>query len=238
MQPPSEKIEVGFRVRGPVDRAILHEIWAADAYRVRTLPFTPKTVIDIGAHIGGFALLAATAWSGCRVIACECDPDNLQLLNTNIAGHPQIEVVEAAIVGKDISEIEFHAVSDKAGDNSGGGSCFLREPGSQTVRVPALSIVKLWQSKQLEMCDLLKLDCEGAELPILTALGQAGLLDRVRHIVGEWHAWEGEGNAEPNITARLSALLKSTHELVLRPRPGVGLGYFTATRKSEQDKEE
>ena len=66
-----EKIEVGLRVRGLVDRAILHEIWAADAYRIRTLPFIPKTVIDIGAHIGGFALLAATAWPG-RTRATSC----------------------------------------------------------------------------------------------------------------------------------------------------------------------
>ena len=230
-----EKIEVGFRVRGPVDRAILHEIWAADAYRIRTLPFIPKTVLDIGAHIGGFALLAATGWRGCRVIACECDADNLHLLKTNIAGHSQIEVVEAAIVGEDISEIEFHAVSDKAGDNSGGGSCFIPEPGSEPVQVPALSILRLWQSKQLETCDLLKLDCEGAELPILTALGQRGLLDRIRHIVGEWHAWEDEADAESNTTAQLATLLKPTHELVLRPRPGVGLGYFTATRKRDCD---
>ena len=231
MQPPSEKIEVGFRVRGPVDRAILHEIWAADAYRVRTLPFTPNTVIDIGAHIGGFALLAATAWPGCRVIACECDADNLQLLKANVTGHPEIEVVEAAIVGADISEIEFHAVADKAGDNSGGGSCFIREPGSQAVRVPALSIVKLWQTRQLQTCDLLKLDCEGAELPILAALGQARLLVGVRHIVGEWHAREDQPDSQLTITARLRSLLESTHELALRPRPGVGLGYFTATRR-------
>src|SRR5205085_11604345 len=118
-----------------------------------------------------------------------------------------------------------------AGDNSGGGSCFFREPGTQPVRVPALGIVKLWQTRQLQTCDLLKLDCEGAELPILAALGQAELLAHVRHIVGEWHAREGEADSPATITEQLNSLLESTHELSLRPRPGVGLGYFTATRK-------
>jgi hypothetical protein len=63
--------------------------------------------------------------------------------------------VEAAIVGEEVAEVEFHAVADKAGRNIGGGSCFLREPGSQAMRVPALSIRKLWREQHIDRCDLL-----------------------------------------------------------------------------------
>src|SRR5258707_555735 len=107
--------------------------------------------------------LAATLWPGCRLIACECNPDNVALLKRNLlqadketgrGGDKETlanaRIVEAAIVGEEVSEVEFHAVADKAGRNSGGGSCFLREPGSQAMRVPALSIRKLWREEHID----------------------------------------------------------------------------------------
>jgi len=178
---------------------------------------TEKTIVDIGAHIGAVAVLAATLWPGCRLIACECDPDNLTLLKRNLQAlgengvrpseeipkgqtpFPNVRIVEAAIVGEEVAEVEFHAVADKAGRNSGGGSCFLREPGSQAIRVPALSIRKLWREQHIDRCDLMKLDCEGAELPILAALAGAGLLPRIRCLVGEWHVLPEHGQTPESV---------------------------------------
>jgi FkbM family methyltransferase len=56
--------------------------------------------------------------------------------------------------------------------------------------VPAMSILKLWHAKQIDTCDLLKLDCEGAELSLLAALSGARLLAQVRHIVGTVRLWD------------------------------------------------
>src|SRR5437868_4712589 len=83
-------MEIPFRMRGQVDQDIFHEVWQADVYRIRqlaaALPGNPaeRTIVDIGAHIGAFAVLAATTWPGCRLIACECDADNLMLLKENL----------------------------------------------------------------------------------------------------------------------------------------------------------
>src|SRR6266404_4525011 len=86
--------QIAFWVRGPVDQDILFEVWTADGYGVRELAAawsgdhattgTEKTIVDIGAHIGAFAVLAATLWPGCRLIACECDPENIVLLKRNL----------------------------------------------------------------------------------------------------------------------------------------------------------
>jgi len=121
-------------------------------------------------------------------------------------------------------------VADKAGRNSGGGSCFLREPGSQTMRVPALSIRKLWRDYQIGACDLMKLDCEGAELPILAALAQAGLLKDIRHLAGEWHVLVEHGQTPASVMSNLRSILSPTHHVAIGQRPGVGLGYFRAIR--------
>ena len=68
--------QIAFCMRGPVDQDILHEVWVTDAYGVHDLAAawsgddattaTEKTIVDIGAHIGAFAVLAATLWPGCR----------------------------------------------------------------------------------------------------------------------------------------------------------------------------
>ena len=58
LRTPKGSVEIPFSVRGLEDLAIIHEVWVDDAYRVRGLAHPPHTVIDIGAHIGAFSLLA------------------------------------------------------------------------------------------------------------------------------------------------------------------------------------
>src|SRR5262249_54020392 len=94
-----QAVEGPFPAPGPVDRAILQEVWDRDVYGVRNLGGLPVTVVDVGAHIGAFSLLAAAAWPGARVLACEADPENCALLRENLAGRANVEVVAAAVVG-------------------------------------------------------------------------------------------------------------------------------------------
>ncbi len=60
----------------------------------------PRAVVDLGAHIGVFSLLAARTSPEVRAIAFEPGPDNARLLRRNVALNPQlaprIEVHEAA----------------------------------------------------------------------------------------------------------------------------------------------
>jgi FkbM family methyltransferase len=222
------RVEIPLTVRGPVDRAIIQEVWERDAYGVQALDEVPATVVDIGAHIGVFTLLAAEAWPGARVIACEADPENFALLRENVAGRCSVETVQAAVVGADATEVDFRCVADKAAHNSGGGSCVRDEPGSTLIRVAAISAVRLWRSRALSCCDLLKLDCEGAELPILRALAEAALLGGFRRIVGEWHAGDARPQTSERVKAELRGVLQATHEVTFNGAPGWREGRFAA----------
>jgi FkbM family methyltransferase len=228
-------LELPFFTRGPVDRAIVQQIWDKDVYGVRDIP-APAVVLDVGAHIGAFSLLAAEAWPGARVIACEPDPENAALFRRNLAGRRGIELVEAAVLGEEFQVILFHAVADKAAHNSGGGSCARDEPGTVRVCVPAVSAVQLWQSKGISTCDLLKLDCEGSEVPILGNLAAAGLLAGIRLIVGEWHANEDRPEAREGVKANLRTIFRGTHEVTFSGERAGREGYFTAkaVRRSEK----
>lgn len=199
-------------------------------YALRGIAEAPATVIDVGAHIGGFCLLARELWSATRVVACEADPENFELLERHTRSRA-IEAVQAAIVGDDVREVEFNCVVDKVTGNSGGGSCVRIEPGSRKRRVPALSIVKLWNLKTIASCDLLKLDCEGSEMSILRALAVAGLLPTIRRIVGEWHTDNSERETAKGLEGEFRKILGATHDLVFRVRGGRE-GEFSAQLRS------
>jgi FkbM family methyltransferase len=219
------------RIRGPVDVAIARDLWDKDVYRLRTISTPPALVLDIGAHIGIFSLLAAHTWPSARIIACEADPENAIVLRQNVAARPGIETVEGAIVAEDVTKVAFHAVMDKIGGNSGGSSCVRLDAGTKVIEIPALSVVRLWDSKRIQRCDLLKLDCEGAELSILRALAKAGLLSRVRHVTGEWHAADEAPATTAKIRAQLAGVLEKTHHVTFAEPIRGREGHFLASSR-------
>jgi len=214
---PGSSTDIAIHVRGGVDRAIVRDVWDRDEYRVRSLTGSqPRVVVDIGAHIGAFALLARALWPAARIVACEADPENARLLRHNLACHEGIEIVEAAIVRDDETHVEFHAVGNKAHSNSGGGSLCRPEPDSEVIRVPALSIARLWESYGLVDCDLLKLDCEGSELPLLEALRNDAL--------------NTDSRSTDKIRGEIENILDETHHVNFGARNSGREGRFFADR--------
>jgi FkbM family methyltransferase len=228
IQLPGRSVEVRCMTRGPVDSAILREVLERDVYGVREVNDAPSLVVDLGAHIGGFSILAASAWPSARIIACEADPENFALLKRNLAGLRNVESIQAAVVAENVSEIEFNMVVDKAAHNSGGGSCVRDEPGTVKRRVPALSVEKLWNQRSLGVCNLLKLDCEGCEVQILRALAKARLLKGIQLIVGEWHAPDERPATTACVRQELTAILQDTHAVQFYPPFRGREGHFRA----------
>jgi FkbM family methyltransferase len=219
---------ISVATRGAVDRAIVRDIWERDTYGIGHVSSPPQTVVDIGAHIGAFSVRAHRAWPNARIIACEPDPDNLQLLKQNLHGCTNVEIVAAAIVSDNVSEVDFFQVTDKVGQNSGGGGCVPREPDTVKTRVPAMSVAELWQSKNIGHCDFLKIDCEGLEVPILRALAEGGSLGGVGIIAGEWHALDDLPESVEIVQRDIRAVLANTHEVLFAPQRGGREGHFTA----------
>ena len=180
----SARVELGRRgvfVDADLDTAIgLHLYrhgWcdeAADA--VEHLVARGAVVVDGGANVGAFALVAASVVGPeGRVHAIEAAPATAALLRRSVAANPAytIEVHEAALA-------ETEGALDLTTYEAGSGSASLApSDGGQIVRVRATTLDAV--TAGLDRVDLVKLDVEGAELRALR--GAARLLAAHRPIL-------------------------------------------------------
>ena len=124
------------------------------------------TVLDVGANIGIYTLLAAKR--GARVFAIEADPENAQLLRHNIEINgftDKVTVLEFAAL-----DSPGTVVLHRNPTNSGGSS--VSTNSAETAVVPKRTI----DSLQLPPVDVCKMDIEGSELSAL--LGMRETLNR------------------------------------------------------------
>jgi FkbM family methyltransferase len=226
-----DEIQLCSPCRGAVDRDILGKFWVQDIYRLRRITESIGCVVDLGAHVGAFSIQANELWPEARIVACEADPQNADLLRRNVRNRPKISVVEAALVADNVESVVFFAVSDKTAQNSGGGSIHRPEPNSVPISVAARSVARFWEENSIAPCDLLKLDCEGSEPIILQALADAGLLSSVRRIVGEWHAPDGAPETIERVQRDLKAVLVPTHDVEFDLWRTGREGHFSARRR-------
>lgn len=130
--------------------------------------FVPITegsvVIDVGAHIGSFAVMAAGIAS--KVLAFEPEPGNFQMLKKNVELNnlKNVSIFEMAVSGS--SGYQEIYISDDA--STGSHSLYTEQAiGSLRRRVETISLEDIIEKESLRIVDFLKLDCEGAEHEIV-----------------------------------------------------------------------
>lgn len=157
------------------------------------IDFKGRVVLDLGAHVGGFAALAASSGAA-RVVAYEAGAENFHLLVAN-CDHLGVQCRHGAVWRSDRpARVLTWAPSDNPVNTGGGGVYEGRsESGLEHVdAVPFDGIVD-----ELGVVDLLKIDVEGSEYPILMTSQR---LDRIKEIVGEWHRVPSTLNGETDPT--------------------------------------
>ena len=146
----------------------------------------PEVILDIGSNIGASILFFRDKFPAAKIYGFEPHPETFRILEKNVAGLSGIEVFNYALGaanadvavpfdGADFSR--FTLAKDPGGDWSGPlspTSCQLKHAGD---------VVK---NLGLTKADLIKIDCEGVEYEVLTAL-PPGLVQNCKWIVGELH---------------------------------------------------
>lgn len=173
---------VRFLVRGPMDVWIIKETWLDRFYERYGTPIGEGwTVMDVGAGVGDFALYAAMRRPNCLVYAFEPFPESFELLRENLRrnGVENVRAFPEALAAR-----TGRAVLDtSAGEPLQFGTA--APDTAQGLSVPALSLADALE-RAGGRCDLMKMDCEGAEYGILYNAPDASLR-QVRRIVMEYH---------------------------------------------------
>ncbi|GBD25570.1 31-O-demethyl-FK506 methyltransferase FkbM [bacterium HR30] len=213
---------VEFRAHGSVPlMGLYNEVWRHDCYRVRRPPLQPEaTVLDIGANVGVFALYVAKEFRP-RVVYCfEPSPVAAADLWQNaraseLAGRVQVfPLAVAAREGEQRLALTRAEVLNRLVPAT--------TSDEQTIWVRCTTLEQIFTRNSIERCDLLKIDCEGAEYDIVLTASES-VLRRVRRMAIEWHAVPGHSPQE--LVERLQSIGFRVQQ---EGDPGGKLGYVYA----------
>jgi FkbM family methyltransferase len=160
---------------GTGDPGIVASVAGLNEYRLPDRIDGP--VVDVGAHVGAFAL---AAWErGCRSAHCyEPDPRNRELLARNAAAMPGV-VVHPEAVGGTAGTLYYRRAPADA--DTGNGVCAGEPPGQPIAAVTLDEAIRRAGGRVA----VLKLDCESCEYAALASCTTLALVDRVAL---EYHA--------------------------------------------------
>jgi len=182
-----------FRLRpGTWDGVVYDQVYVRNEYGLPNQFDSRDVILDIGGHIGCFALSAIDRGAG-TVLTAEPDRENFRLLSENCADsirEGKVIAIATAVVRSDSQASDSVLYDGYRMDNG-----LLNTAAGSTVRgkgilVPAVQFDKLvdraLDSSGAQDIRLLKLDCEGAEWEILYTTKK---LEKIVEIVGEYHNW-------------------------------------------------
>jgi FkbM family methyltransferase len=130
----------------------------------RRLAQESKVILDIGSHIGTFALVAASVNPKARVISVEADGNIFAILRGHAAAFPNMTALHAAIADRE-SPMWFCPV----GGNDGGGFLSQTRPDDpRSYPVTTQTLSRLCTAQGIGTVDLMKMDVEGFEHVLLT----------------------------------------------------------------------
>ena len=170
-----------FQVREFMTLFIYHEIFLDGEYDgIPSLGREPR-ILDVGGNTGLFALRMMQLYGNAKIHTFEPYRPNYDQLETNIRlsnsnnifAHPK--GVDAKSGQK---KLYIHP------KNIGGHSIFEGQAGSNVVVIDLISLKEALALLEDAPCDLLKLDCEGAEKDIILSMTQ-DISGQIRRIICE-----------------------------------------------------
>ena len=164
-----------------------------------------SVVIDVGAFTGGWARHIVERYDPV-IYAFEPNPNSFAKIEEMAGANPKLKPVPYGLGDKD-EAVEFTL--------KGLGSSMYdeRESAADVPRtsVEIRAIDSVWNELQLGEVDLVKINIEGAEFPLLDKMIEADLLKQVRCFLIQFHEWHPGAYAKRR---RIREELRKTHRLV------------------------
>jgi FkbM family methyltransferase len=171
-----------------------------------------KVVIDVGAHIGYYSLVAALANPEAQVLAFEPLPEAIQRFKQNVRENnlSNVQLFECALADSPGTATLFHAPPSADGIPSSSGLSekffqypFFVESGvTEKTEVPVKTLNQIIEERKIPRVDLIKMDTETTEPSVLEGASEILRRDRPDLI---FEVLPGQGTG-PAITRQLKPL--------------------------------
>jgi FkbM family methyltransferase len=174
-------------------RCIIDEIWERNVYGRRFILREGMTVIDIGANQGFFSMFAAA--KGATVYAYEPEKTNYSLLCENVAANGLSDNIKChriavgsanGIISLYVPDFNKPSASGLVTTNEKFLADFFPDEKDTVIMQESPCVTLASLLAPITTVDLLKIDCEGAELEILSSVTEKEMRT-VQNIILETH---------------------------------------------------
>ena len=156
-------------------------------------------VVDIGAHIGLFALLASQFCKRGRIFCYEPVPENFDLMLKNIRENNINNITAFNLaVSQNEQRVKIFLNTDQSGH-----SMFL--PSNNFLQANSTTLKKIFDENNIDRCNFLKLDCEGAEYEIIQSLPDS-YFNKIEKMIIEYHFADSKPTLLKNLIKKLESL--------------------------------
>jgi FkbM family methyltransferase len=206
-----------FEVNGLLDVLVLKETLCDDVYRLSRLPPSTRLIVDVGAGFGDVAVHAASSFPRASILACEPNPEAFGALERNVRANrlANVDARCVAVGTRAAYELARPRWSAEASAHVDRGTRF---------HAAGIRLDELIGTREVE---LVKIDCEGAELDVLDSVGDA--IAQVKRVAVEYHDHLVEAAGD-----RVEEFLRAQGFLVARAAdaydPRIGYVYGAAPR--------
>ncbi len=185
---------------------VAREVIDSDCYGLRNFD-SLRVIVDIGCSTGVFALWANHCFPDAEIHCYDPVEWCYECASITCRGLPNVSVHRRLVLNHEDwrSMIHYPPYIEHVEKYEG----------------IAIDAAQLFEG--LPVVDLLKIDCEGAELGILKGLADANLIGRIKHIRGEWHFDENFDG--------IPVVLKDTHHVSMKRNGNDQWNMFSADKK-------
>lgn len=163
-------------------QGVFRDVVLDDEYGLRSLAQAPRTVIDVGANVGIFSVWAGANFPRAVIHSYEPNPQIQSALMANV------RQVQAQMFPEAIGQSDGTVSLEVQEGESVAGRCAIGQAGNTRLTALRTALERMGGS-----CDLLKLDCEGAEWDLLK---DPASFDGVRSVRMEYHLWDKDNSVE------------------------------------------
>lgn len=172
-------------------------VWLVEEYKKQGFEIKDEDiVIDIGAHIGLFALYASQFCKSGKIFCFEPIKENFDILVSNI----ELNKITNIITNNKAVSTENKTVTIYLNVDQSGHS--MHNTSSKKIEVESVSLQNIFDLNSIEQCDFVKMDCEGEEYHIMESLPDSHYT-KIRKICIEYHLADAKQKSLDDMINRL-----------------------------------